>query len=296
MSLILTLAARPPQGADLRDIAGAAPGGRGPVRPTGGGSWSVFERTIDPEAVGELEAFLTHESPLNRFDWSVTPEAGRRKRVLVSDMDSTVIGQECLDELADYAGVKAEVSAITEKAMRGGVDFEDALKQRVAMLAGLPLDALEACLRERVTLNRGARTLTATMRAHGARCVLVSGGFTFFTSRVARIAGFDADRANTLIDDGARLTGEVQPPILGREAKLIALEAEVRALGGAPSDAVAIGDGANDLAMIVRAGLGVAYYAKPVVAERTRARINHTDLTAVLFFQGYGFDEIVWAG
>jgi phosphoserine phosphatase len=179
--------------------------------------------------------------------------------------------------------------------MRGELDFAGALTQRVAMLKGLGLQALETCYRERISLNPGARELVATMKTHGARTVLVSGGFRYFTSRVAAMAGFDADRANTLADDGKSLTGDVGRPILGREAKLAALQEETAALGGAPVDAVAMGDGANDLDMIRAAGLGVAYKAKPIVAAETRARIQHTDLRAALFFQGYRVDEIVGA-
>jgi len=215
---------------------------------------------------------------------------GRAKRLLIADMDSTIISCECLDELADYAGVKAEIAEVTERAMRGELDFEPALRARVARLAGLPLSALQRCYDERVRLNPGARTLIRTMAAHGARCVLVSGGFEFFTSRVADLAGFHDNRGNTLIDDGERLTGEVGDPILGREAKLEALKQEAAALGVGLDDAIAIGDGANDLAMIMAAGLGVAYRAKPLVAAQARARINHADLTALLYFQGYRRD------
>jgi phosphoserine phosphatase len=225
-------------------------------------------------------------------DLCVQPWEGRRKRLLVADMDSTIIGCECLDELADFAGVKAEVSAITERAMRGEIGFEGALRERVAMLKGLPLVALERCYAERVRLNPGARTLAATMAAHGARCVLVSGGFSFFTARVAQAAGFHAERANTLIDNGAgALSGQVGEPILGREAKLAALEAEAAGLGVTAAEAVAIGDGANDLAMIKAAGLGVAYRAKPLVAAEADARIDHGDLTTLLYFQGYRSDQ-----
>jgi phosphoserine phosphatase len=207
-------------------------------------------------------------------------------------MDSTIIGCECLDELADFAGVKAEVSAITERAMRGEIGFEGALRERVGMLKGLPLEALQRCYDERVRLNPGARTLVATMAAHGARCALVSGGFTFFTRRVAEAAGFHDQRANVLIDDGAgALTGQVGDPILGREAKLSALQAEAAALGIALDAAIAIGDGANDLAMIEAAGLGVAYRAKPLVAAQADARIDHADLTALLYFQGYRAEQ-----
>ena len=224
-------------------------------------------------------------------DICVQPAAGRRKRLLVADMDSTIIGCECLDELADFAGRKAEVAAITERAMAGEIGFEGALRERVAMLAGLELDALDQCYAARVRLNPGARTLVATMAAHGARCVLVSGGFRSFTARVAAAAGFHDDRANTLIDDGSRLTGKVGEPILGREAKLAALEAETAALGVGVDAALAVGDGANDLAMIRAAGLGVAYRAKPVVAAEADARLDHADLTALLYFQGYSATE-----
>lgn len=233
------------------------------------------------EALGEAAA-----------DVCVQPWEGRRKALLVADMDSTIIGCECLDELADFAGVKAEVSAITERAMRGEIGFEGALRERVGMLKGLPLAALERCYAERVRLNPGARTLVTTMAAQGARCVLVSGGFTFFTARVAEAAGFHDQRANVLIDDGAgALTGEVGHPILGREAKLAALNAEAEALGVAPAAALAIGDGANDLAMIHAAGLGVAYRAKPLVAAEADARVDHGDLTALLYFQGYRAEQ-----
>lgn len=228
-------------------------------------------------------------------DVCVQPAEGRRKRLLVADMDSTIIGCECIDELADFAGVKAQVAEITERAMRGELAFEGALRERVAMLKGLGLDTLQACYDDRVRLNPGAETLVRTMAAHGARCVLVSGGFTFFTSRVMAAAGFHANRANTLIDDGAALTGAVGEPILGREAKLAALREEAAALGVTPAEALAIGDGANDLAMIEAAGLGVAYRAKPVVAEKAHARVDHADLTALLYFQGYRADEFMVA-
>jgi phosphoserine phosphatase len=216
-----------------------------------------------------------------------------RKRLLISDMDSTIIGQECLDELADFAGLKAEVSAITERAMRGELDFEGALTTRVAMLKGLGLDALEHAYAERITLNPGAKTLVETMKADGAETVLVSGGFTYFTSRVAAAAGFHTHRGNTLIDDGKALTGEVGRPILGREAKLAALDEFAAAKGIGRDDVIAMGDGANDLAMIKASGLGIAYHAKPVVAAEAHAAIEHTDLRAALFFQGYEAKEFV---
>jgi phosphoserine phosphatase len=224
-------------------------------------------------------------------DFCVQPAEGRRKRLLVADMDSTIIGCECLDELADFAGLKAEIAAITERAMAGELPFEAALIERVGRLAGLDLAALQQTYDERVRLNPGAATLARTMAANGARCVLVSGGFDFFTSRVAAAAGFAAHRGNRLIDDGARLTGEVGRPILGREAKLAALHEEAAALGVDLAETVAVGDGANDLAMIEAAGLGVAYRAKPIVAARADAGVNHTDLASLLYFQGYGADE-----
>ena len=224
------------------------------------------------------------------LDTCVQPWEGRRKRLLIADMDSTIIGCECLDELADFAGVKDRVAAITERAMRGELEFEAALRERVAMIRGLPIEDLERCFEERVRLNPGARTLVRTMAANGARCLLVSGGFTFFTEKVGELAGFHASKANWLKVEDGKLTGEVGEPILGREAKLQALIEESAALGG-PGQGLAIGDGANDLGMIEAAGLGVAYRAKPVVAERAAARVEGADLTAVLHFQGYREDE-----
>jgi phosphoserine phosphatase len=217
----------------------------------------------------------------------------RRKKLLVADMDSTIINVECLDELADMAGLKPQIAAITERAMRGELEFEAALKERVGMLKGLKLDALERTYAERVRLNPGAKSLLATMRAHGAHTMLVSGGFGYFTRRVAEAAGFHVERGNVLLDDGAALTGDVGMPILGREAKLQALEEAVISLGLGFEDSLAVGDGANDLAMIGRAGLGVAYHAKPVVAEAAGAAINHNDLTALLYLQGYADSEII---
>ncbi len=228
-------------------------------------------------------------------DVNVVPTANRRKKLLIADMDSTIIDVECLDELADMAGLKPVISAITERAMRGELDFESALRERVAMLKGLELAALEKVYAERIRLNPGARILLATMRKHGAHTMLVSGGFRYFTSRVAEAAGFHHEQANELLHDGAALTGEVADPILGREAKLAALEKAVADLGLTANDALAVGDGANDLAMIQRAGLGVAYYAKPVVAAAAAASIAHGDLTGLLYLQGYADEEFVRA-
>jgi len=226
-------------------------------------------------------------------DWALQPAVGRRKRLLVADMDSTIINVECLDELADFAGLKAEISAITERAMRGELPFEDALRERVGMLKGLAVTALQQAYDERVRLNPGARTMVRTMAAHGARCALVSGGFTFFTSRVAHAAGFHLNRANTLIEADSKLTGEVGDPILGKEAKLAALKEQAAELGAPLSATLAVGDGANDLAMIEASGLGVAYRAKPIVAAQAHAKVDHADLTALLYFQGYRADEFV---
>jgi phosphoserine phosphatase len=226
-------------------------------------------------------------------DVCVQAVAHRRKRLLVADMDSTIINVECLDELADFAGVKAKVAEITERAMRGELAFEGALRERVGMLKGLPLSALQQAYDERVKLNPGARTLVRTMAANEARCVLVSGGFTFFTGRVAEAAGFHANRANTLVEAQGALAGLVGEPILGREAKLAALREETATLRLDPAQTLAIGDGANDLAMIEAAGLGIAYRAKPIVAAQADAKVDHADLTAVLYFQGYRQDQFV---
>jgi len=221
-----------------------------------------------------------------KADICVQKNTLRRKKLLICDMDSTLIGQECIDELADFAGVKDRVSAITERAMRGEIGFEGALKERVGLLKGLDLSILQRCFDERIHLNPGARTLCQTMKANGAKAVIVSGGFTFFTGKVAQACGFDAHQANTLIEEEGRLTGTVGMPIFGREGKLDFMKDYCNALGG-PENAIAIGDGANDLAMITAAGLGVAYYAKPAVAAAAHCAINHSDLTATLFFQGY---------
>lgn len=248
----------------------------------------IYE-SVDGELRQEAAAAVA-ELPV---DWALVPVEGRRKKFLIADMDSTIINVECLDELADFAGIKAEIAAITERAMRGELEFEPALRERVGKLKGLALDALQKTYDERARLNPGAATFVKTMAAHGARCVLVSGGFTFFTSRVAVAAGFQANRANVLLDDGATLTGEVQEPILGRKAKLEAMRAETAALKINDKDVLAIGDGANDLDMIKAAGLGIAYRAKPLVAAEANAKIDYTSLEAALFFQGYRRGEFV---
>jgi phosphoserine phosphatase len=222
-----------------------------------------------------------------RIDVVVQPLAGRRKTLFVADMDSTMIGQECIDELADYVGLKAHVAAITERAMRGEIAFEPALRERVALLKGLPVAVVDEVIRERITLTPGARTLVATMRKNGGTTCLVSGGFTLFTSRVGAMIGFDENRGNTLVVEDGRLAGRVEEPILGREAKLATLIELRERLGLSAPETLSAGDGANDLAMIEAAGLGVAYHAKPKVAEAAHARIDHGDLTALLYLQGY---------
>jgi phosphoserine phosphatase len=229
------------------------------------------------------------------IDVNVVPLAGRRKRLLLADMDSTMIRQECIDELAAEAGLGARVAAITARAMNGEIGFEGALLERVALLAGLPEAAIERVWRERIELMPGGRALVATMRRDGAHAMLVSGGFTAFTERVAGALGFDAHRANVLLAREGRLTGDVARPILGREAKVEALDEAAARLGLTPAEAIAVGDGANDLGMLGRAGMGVALHAKPTVRAQARLRINHGDLTALLYLQGYSAEEIAAA-
>jgi phosphoserine phosphatase len=220
------------------------------------------------------------------------PAAGRRKRLLIADMDSTIVTGETLDELADFAGLKDRIAAITARAMNGELDFKAALRERVAMLKGLPVAALQQTW-QRVRLTQGARELVATMRAHGAVTALVSGGFTFFTGRVAALVGFDLHRSNVLLDDGAALTGAVAEPILDRHAKVATLRELAARDGLGLEAALAVGDGANDLDMLREAGLGVAFHAKPIVAAAARARVDHADLRALLFAQGYRVKEFV---
>jgi phosphoserine phosphatase len=248
---------------------------------------------VEGKAIAPVRAAA--EAAVAQWPLDVCAQAwnGRRKRLLIADMDSTIIGCECIDELADFAGVKDKVAGITERAMRGELDFEAALRERVAMLKGLPLADLQRAYDERVKLNPGARVLVRTMTANGAKAFLVSGGFTFFTSRVAKAAGFDANRANTLIEAEGALAGVVGDPILGREAKLAALKEETANAGLDLAATLAVGDGANDLAMIEAAGLGVAYRAKPIVSAQADAKVDHADLTALLYFQGYRAEEFV---
>jgi phosphoserine phosphatase len=224
-------------------------------------------------------------------DLAVQPAANRRKRLLIADMDSTMIEQECIDELADEAGVGAHVAGITARAMNGELDFEAALRERVGLLKGLPEKVIAEVLRDRITLMPGGPVLLATMKAQGTYAALVSGGFTAFTGAIAAKLGFDENRANTLLVAGGKLTGQVADPILGKAAKVEALEQIAARLGLTPADAMAVGDGANDLGMLHLAGAGVALHAKPSVAAQCRLRINHGDLTALLFLQGYAREE-----
>ncbi|HRK42339.1 MAG TPA: phosphoserine phosphatase SerB [Gemmobacter sp.] len=228
-----------------------------------------------------------------RVDLIVQPSEGRKKRLLLADMDSTMIQQECIDELADEAGVGAHVAGITARAMNGELDFEAALRERVGLLKGLPEAVIERVYQDRITFMPGGKALLATMKAHGSYAALVSGGFTAFTGRVAEALGFDENRANTLNAENGVLTGTVGMPILGKQAKLDALLEITARLGITPEDAMAVGDGANDLAMLNRAGAGVALHAKPSVAAQCDIRVNHGDLTALLFMQGYARAEFV---
>lgn len=230
------------------------------------------------------------------IDMAAQPAERRRKRMLLADMDSTMIEQECINELADMAGVGARVKEITARAMNGELDFEGALLERVGLLTGLDQGVTERVFAERISFTPGGATLVATMKANGGHTALVSGGFTAFTEKVAGALGFDEHRANTLLAEGGVLTGDVARPILGREAKVAALEEIAARLGIAEADVIAVGDGANDLGMLHRAGAGVALHAKPAVAAEVDLRINHGDLTALLYLQGYAKSEFVTPG
>jgi phosphoserine phosphatase len=228
------------------------------------------------------------------IDVVVQRAIGRRKKLLLADMDSTMIGQECIDELAEHVGKKRQVAAITERAMRGEIEFESALRERVALLKGLPAASIDAVIDNRIRLTPGARMLVATMRRDGGYTCLVSGGFTLFTNRIAGMIGFDENRANRLLVDAkGRLTGEVAEPIFGRAAKVATLIELTQRRNLSRDETLVAGDGANDIPMIEAAGLGVAYHAKPKVVASAAARIDHADLSALLYAQGYRRDEFV---
>ena len=251
--------------------------------------------TAQPRRLSGSAAEFAVAEPCNPslpgVDVNCVPTSHRRKKLLIADMDSTMIPVECIDEVADFAGVREQVVAITEPAMRGEISFEESIYRRVALLAGLPEGKLQDVFDQKVSLNPGARTAVQTMRAQGAYCALVSGGFTFFTERVAVAAGFHENRANTLLVENGCLTGKVTEPVLGREAKVTAMNELVARLGISTDDVLAVGDGANDLGMIGVAGLGVAYRAKPIVAEAADCAIDHGDLTTLLYLQGYSDTE-----
>ncbi len=288
MSYVLTLVA------DRRAVT-LTDSAVGAVRDALGGSGTP--RVLSP---GEAAEFFVADAPdlaVARaalagapIDVLATRTRGRRRGLLVADMDSTIVTGETLDELAVFAGVGEEIAAITARSMNGEIDFGEALRARVAMLRGLDIAALERAW-ARTRLTPGARTLVATMAAHGALTALVSGGFTYFTGRVAALCGFAVHRANVLLDDGARLTGRVAEPILDRDAKLATLRELAAERGVRMSATLAVGDGANDLAMLREAGLGVAFRARPVVAEAVANRVDHADLRALLFAQGYAKED-----
>ncbi|HWJ73392.1 MAG TPA: phosphoserine phosphatase SerB [Kaistia sp.] len=288
--LVATFIARADAGADLAAVLAEAAklAGAGPP------DWLSEGEAVDlPFPAGGETASIEAVIAGRPVDVVVQKLAERRKRLIVADMDSTMIGQECIDELADMAGLKPFVAAITERAMRGEIAFEPALRERVALLKGLPLSVIDEVLASRIRLTAGGPELVRTMRAHGGYAALVSGGFTLFTGPVAAMIGFDENRANQLEHADGFLTGTVTEPILGQEAKLSALMELSRKLKLERHETLAIGDGANDLQMIRAAGLGIAFRAKPKVAAEADARIDYADLTALLFAQGYRRTEFV---
>jgi phosphoserine phosphatase len=248
--------------------------------------WIDEGDAVDLRVSGDIRAIRWALDGLPEVDVFVQPEEYRFKRLLVADMDSTIVGQECLDELADFAGLKREIAEITERAMQGLLDFKAALRERVALLSGLDEEAIGRCLAERVVPNPGAATLVRTMRVGGARAILVTGGFVSFADPIAKMLGFHAVRANRLLFDGGQLSGSVEDPIVDAKAKRDALIEAREEMGIRPEEVLAIGDGANDKLMIQEAGLGVAYRPKPALAEVADARLDHHGLDALLWAQG----------
>lgn len=296
-SLVATLIANPSQPVITDDLVAMAARALGHETER-----SILARGIaadlvltTPAEAKAIEASLRSALHGQPIDIVVQPLATRRKRLFLADMDSTMIGQECIDELADYVGLKAEVSEITERAMRGEIAFEPALRERVALLKNLPIGVVDEIIEKRITLTPGGRALVQTIRKNGGYTCLVSGGFTLFTGPVAAMIGFNEHRSNHLIVEGEKLAGLVEEPILGREAKLATLIELRDRFKLAHHETMAVGDGANDLAMLDEAGLGIAFRAKPAVAAAAHARINHADLTALLYVQGYRAEEIVAA-
>ena len=295
MSLVATLICNP---ADPALDSTVVDGARAILPSPGPARWLFDEVAVDipfedKDDIRAIEARLREARGDLPIDIVVHPQALRRKKLLLADMDSTMIGQECIDELADFVGLKAHVAAITERAMRGDIEFEPALRERVALLKDMPVGVVDEVLAKRITPTPGGRELVATMRAHGAWTCLISGGFTLFTNAVAAMIGFEENRANELLLQDGKLTGEVREPIVGRAAKLATLIDLREAFDLDDIDTLVVGDGANDLGMIQAAGLGVAYHAKPAVAAAAAARIDHGDLTALLYLQGYRRDEFV---
>ena len=250
------------------------------------GNWIDEGDAVDLRVDGDRQSVRWALQDLPQVDVFVQPEEHRFKRLLVADMDSTIVGQECLDELADFAGLKREIAEITERAMQGKLDFKAALRERVAMLSGLDEEAINRCLAERVVPNPGAATLVNTMRVGGAYCLLVTGGFVSFAEPIAKLLGFNAIRANRLLFDGSQLSGSVEDPIVDAQAKHDALVEAREQLGVRPEEVLAVGDGANDKLMVQEAGLGVAYRPKPALAEVADARLDHHGLDALLWAQG----------